>query len=200
MNPLNLISVKFGISVRLTIFWACTIGALATVGAYYFLPSHREGIKFAGTAITAAGGIYAAYYISATLRLSQERRRQESAYRFLEYLNQNDWVDVRIALDKASNEKQGREEQFKLIESNPELRQQVYRLLGLFEDMAIAIKTGYADEQTLKLALREMACKYYSGFSPYILESRAVDKCANLYSEFESLKNAWSQNKSLYEP
>jgi uncharacterized protein DUF4760 len=195
MKNKSLVRVNF----EFGILGLCILIGMVFVAAYYFFPTHREGIKFVGTALAASITIYTAYHVGISYEESLIRRRQESAYNFLELLNTADSVAVRDLLSSVADSAAAHKAQYDKIVADASVRQKVMQILGIFEDIAIAIETGYADEETLFRSIQQMVPRFYDGFYGYISELRRVHGRDAYYSEFEKLRVAWKTGVSLYD-
>ena len=85
------------------------------------------------------------------------------------------------------------EKQYDRISQDPKLKVKLLQVLGIFEDISIAIRRGIVDEQFLKDSLRSMVLLYYHGFEGYIKGLRRKTSNPRYYLELENLKNEWNK-------
>ena len=164
--------------------------ALFFVGLYYFIPQHREGIKFIGWAMTVGIAVYTAFHAAKTFDYNIARKKEESAYAFIALFNQDDTVDIRAVLEpEVGPDAEAR--QYDRIKADKNLRKQVILILGVFEDIAIAISTGYADESVLYRSISGMVPLYFEGLKGYINGLRKEADDPSLYRELEQLNDRW---------
>ena len=70
-------------------------------------------------------------------------------------------------------------------------------VLNFFEEMAIAIHLGVADEETLKRIFRTMVVGCYKDLSPWIGKRREKKKRLRIWVEFEDLYDSWKKADKL---
>jgi len=181
------------------IFTVCILTGLAFILAYYFFPNHRDGIKFVGTVFAVSLAAYTAYHAGKSFQSNETRKAQESAYEFLHKFNETDTVRVRTILQPVIDGKAAQLDQFNQIIGDKELWTNVIQILGIFEDIAIAISTGYADESTLYRSLSGMVPVFNNGLRGYILQLREKSGNATYYKELENLNDAWKKKIGFYD-
>ena len=64
-------------------------------------------------------------------------------------------------------------------------------VLNFFEELAFAVRSGFADNETLKKIHRGLALHYYSVISPWINRIRKDNHQQTAYEHFEWLRDAW---------
>lgn len=185
-----------GVNIRLTIAAVVAGVAALFIIAYVLSPARRAEIQFAAFAVGAAAAIFSAYHAGITLRLNLYRDRQKRAYEILDTFNRVDSVETRVIMDEviASD---APATAYKTILADPQKHQSVRLILGVFEDLAIAVRTGYADEYVLFSSLQFAAAHYFDGLKPFIDGVRKEKNNKKFFIELERLVGAWRLGKSL---
>lgn len=73
----------------------------------------------------------------------------------------------------------------------------VTRLLGLYEEVSIAVQTGEIDELTAHRALRASMSFHFRHLKPYVEQARLASGEFGLYAEAEKLVTSWEQGRKL---
>lgn len=185
--------------VRVRITGAVVIAVIATIVIAVFVnyPARRPEIQFAAFVFGASAAIYSAYHAGLNVRINLYRDRQKRSYEILDSFNRVDSVTVRITVDEAMDKAETPSLVYKTIRSDPQKDAGVRHLLGVFEDLAIAVRSGYADEGVLYWSLNQLAVRYFDVFKPYIDEVRRDRRNQTLFIEFERLAAAWRTSRSL---
>ncbi len=84
-----------------------------------------------------------------------------------------------------------------IIRKKPKIHSVVKQLLGMGEDVSLAIQFDYANEKVLNRSLGNIICWLYKQFVPYIKIEREEAKNQSLYSELEKLYKAWHKGDPL---
>lgn len=159
---------------------------------------YKEDIKFAAAVIGGAAAIYTAYHAWATLRSNIKRDKQRRSFEIIDSFNELDRTRIRLFLQKNINASiKSPEEIYKLLKEEKELEEGVVHLLGVLEDVSIAIQTDAADEEILFLSLRGIVIKTTKEFRGYIDYQRKNEDNNFYYIELEKLYDKWKENKSL---
>jgi|GEM_PF-3481719 len=177
---------------------------LLTIGFSIGSKECQEAIVYFTLAVGATGALLAAYFAGRALNRSikatednSEAEKMRLSYQILQTLNvsisQENKKMIEEEVDDESTQDSGKTDQYHRIVKSVQLNQAVIHLLGSFEDMAIAIKRGIADEMFLKDSMVLMIDRYYRGFRGYILGLREVRKKENLYNELENLHSRWNK-------
>jgi hypothetical protein len=190
--------------------------------------SIRDLLKFAGTAaavaIAAWGGIYARDWAQANadrdrarFRVLTDRDRKAQAFHILENLDRDDNVSLRIAIREAFHDVHTDLEETKqrlgIDQKEPadegpraewerkrRLRYAVARVLGTFEDLALSIRCGFADESVLYYSLNRPVVELYDMFELYIKQHARKSNtphAATTYAELEALATCWKNRRPL---
>jgi len=109
------------------------------------------------------------------------------------------FIDAEVDGQKDENDPQYQEKFYGIIvdKTNIEDYAIVRKMLGMAEDVSLAIQYHYADEEILNLSLRQIICQTYTQFMPYIKQGRKNTSVKELHIELEKLYEAWSKGKSL---
>lgn len=184
------------LTLRITVAALIAVFGIAFIVAFV-LSDRRAEITFAAAVVAASAGIYSAYHAGMTLRVNLYRDRQKRSYEILDSFNRVDSVSVRVIVDSDMSGVDSPQTAYRTIVEDPQKHASIRHLLGLFEDLAIAIRTGYADEPVLFWSLQFAAVHYYDGLKRYIDGIRSARHNNNFYTEFEKLVGAWRTGKSL---
>jgi hypothetical protein len=171
--------------------------AIGLVAAFVTWDAGRSELIYGAAVLAGSSALYSAYYAAAAIRLQIYRDQQARAFEFINQYNQDARTRPQVysetlnPLDDLSPK-----ELEKKIAADPELRDGVRGILNSFEEMAIAVRTGYADEQVaffffvsiLPFAMRRLGA--------YISSARTEED--NLtWVEAERLAEAWRAGTSV---
>lgn len=165
----------------------------------------REEVSFAMIVLTAAGGVYAAYYIGQTLQvqvqMEEKKMRMQLQRDTFDLMNRFDsakWTDIKHFIEEEIVDKSSTPiDIYKKVVSSQTLASSITEILGLFEDMCIAIESGYADERTLFDSMRFIVTHAYESLRPYIEHARSHYNHPSLFSKLQKLANEWGQKRML---
>jgi hypothetical protein len=193
----NLNYWKPEITVRVTTAALIALSALCFIVVFIRFPKKREEVKFIAAVCAAGAAIYSAYYSGTTLRLNIHRDKQKRAYEILDSFNKVDLVGVRILIDQDLATADTTILAYKAITTDPQKHSNVRYLLGVLEDLAIGVRTGYVDEQVLWRSLEFTVQYYYDGLRLYIDGLRTARGNMMFYNELESIVSCWREGKSI---
>lgn len=133
-----------------------------------------------------------------TLRENIHRDKLHQAFYFTEKLNSIDRASIRVFIEKEIYGGKIAPADFheKIISDN-QLQSAVKSLLGLFEDISIAIQHDYVDEEACYQSLAFLILFTYQTFLPFIQEERRLFEMPPLFCELEKLAGAWKLKTSL---
>ncbi len=191
MKPGVLIEFKIRISIGLL------LGLLTLLFVFLFAkyPLLRDTITFTASAIGAALGIYGAYYTATGLSLKIRHDRVSRAFEFLEQTNRIEFTQA-LAFVEQINVEDKPDEKYKALRSDGK-DAQVRFLLNMLEDIAIAVRTGYADEEVLFSSLSGIVDRSYNKLTFYIkrLREEFKDKDDTIYCEIQKLVSLWNKRR-----
>jgi hypothetical protein len=182
--------------VRLTWGVVIPVAALAFIVAFHFLNDMRGEIKFAAAVVGGAAAIFSAYYAGIALYINLYRERQKRAYEIIYSFNNPDSVRARVAIDNELKKTSSDAIDFNAIVVDEEKHASVRHLLGVLEDLAIGVKSGYADEAVLFCALNYLVVKYYDALKMFIDAVRTTRNNKLLYTDLEGLAANWKKDQS----
>jgi len=147
------------------------------------------------------GAIYLARGLILTAQQREDAIRQkkaENAWRYLERWNNPQYHYVKMAGVKVikMNETEKAETVTVKINEDGTFRSNVTDLLNFFEEMAIAINMGVADEDTLKRSFRGLLHLYCMALEDFIKQRRSKFNNPRIFLEIENLYTRWSSNSS----
>jgi len=129
------------------------------------------------------------------------RQKVGSAFELSSRFDAFEVLEARVYLGKKlksmENRSLSKAQFYKTITDDPKAHIMVKKLLGMAEDVSIAIRYDYADEQVLNRSLGYIICNIYSQFLPYIQQERKKTANDDLYNELEAIYNAWGKGKSI---
>jgi len=158
-------------TVKLTIAVILTVLALAAILLHIFIPSWNREIEFAAVVIGGAAAVYAAYYTAISLRLSVTLTRDRNTFDLLKELNRIDVTRIRLEIKhKLSAENLTAKDVHEKILADSELLGAVNTLLGLFEDMSLAVQYDHVNEEILYYSLLFLVPWTFDTLKPFINE------------------------------
>lgn len=185
--------IKFNIP-----FWTIVVGVASVIAATYLLvPQYRNEVAFLAILIGSASGIYSAYYLGAALRIRLDQEKLERSFKILERLNDFEFIKARKQIEKII-QPDGvvpSEEQYKKIISDPDLLISVTALLGVLEDLAIAIARDYVDELVVYRSLCHIVPWNYKHLRSYVEHERKVTSDPRVFCDVEELARIWGDKK-----
>jgi hypothetical protein len=182
--------------------WLIIVGGIiAFIILYCIADVYRGQIKFAAVVIAGAAALYSAYYVGASLRMQLNRDMIKSSFEILGLLNRPEFVKVRNFLQKEveCHDEISAEALYNKIDNDDELNNAVTVVLGIIEDMSIAIQCGYVDEDILYVSLMAIVRRNWKGLRGYIEQNRMNRNEPELGIEFQKLANSWESGKRLYD-
>lgn len=129
-------------------------------------------------------------------------QRVRLAYDMLRTLDEQNRVDLRFEVRRQFSPIQTNAPAIKAkMEENPELELKVAKVLGSFEDLAIAARCGHADEAILFASFGGLVVKFYLMFRLHIEERRKDQgnrgQTSPAYCELEALAKSWEKGRSV---
>ena len=193
----NKVGVVKEINIQITIAVLLAVLSVAAILGFISWPSIRDELVFAAAITGGAAAIYSAYYIGATLRLSIIKEKQKMSYAILDHFNRVDINIIRSTIDSLSSQQLSQKDVYERIVADHELHSSVRLLLGLIEDMSIAIRKDVVDEEILYISLSFVVPWTFSHLSSYIKEFRERYRVPSIYIETQRLAEAWNTGRSL---
>lgn len=199
-NGDKVVEVRFPITASAI---AAVVIIVLTICYYLASDSIKDTIVFIAASCAAAGAILAAFYSARGLELStrgmvnaigaSERetavRRRHYAMRFAERWNDAAMFHMRDII----------RELFELVPDSPEFAQlgrerktNVIHCLNFLEEIALAIKSGDADEDILKDAFRGAVLEASTKLQNWIREQRVSRGRPRVWCELEELARKWA--------
>jgi hypothetical protein len=163
---------------------------------YLIFPNYRSELTYLSSLMGGAAIIYTAYYAYMTLKLTILHNKQYRSFELLNTIASKDITRVRLfIMEEISDIKPS--ELYEKIKGNKELFNDVTVILGLFEDLSVAIQEDFVDELILKKSLNFLVIWFYDNLDQFIEDVRKHFRRKALYCEYEKLRNAWKEDKSL---
>lgn len=158
----------------------------------------RAELTFISAVIGGLAVVYSGYYMGLTLRENIRRDKLNRSFVFTEKLNSIDRASIRVFIEKELHSGEIAPADFhnKVI-SDHKLHPAVKSLLGLFEDISVAVQYDYVDEEAIYQSLAFLIPFTYQTFLPFIQEERRRFERPSLFCELEKLAGAWKLGKSL---
>ncbi len=171
----------------------------AIVGVYFCVePSNREHVRFVAAVMAAAAGVYGAFYAGAAMRFNAARERQKRSFEILDAMGRPDRLELRRLIETIKKEDLSEDQVYALVVEDPGLWNSAAASLGDLEDMAIAIRYGFVEEQILYDSISHVSNRIVEKLHGYIAKLRKERRDNNLYCEIERLLSSWRDGKSLY--
>lgn len=168
-------------------------GATVVIVLYHRNAVDRDTLEF-GAAIVAGGmAIFGALFALLTVSANSAQARSVRSLEIVDQLNKTEIVLARLALDKELDDTT---DVYSRITQDLKRHANATHLLGVFEDLAQAIKAGVADEQVLHDSLGFMVPHYHDRLASFIAAERTVCGDDSLYENLEALVSHWKQGKS----
>lgn len=174
-------------------------GLLVSVAGVFVLfalaEDYREEILFGVSALGGTAALLTAYLVAATLRDTNAREKMEHAFEFTRIFNSPEMTQRRDLTRKAIANRHS--SLHKAAAKDTELKAALNGVLGMFEELAIAIKERHTDEA--------IAYRFFSGAVPwaavhlgdYIRAERDDGGDSRNYAELLELGAAWSARRSV---
>jgi hypothetical protein len=86
------------------------------------------------------------------------------------------------------------EERLRLTEAamaDPEKRQNLFAALNFFEEIALAVNMGLADEEILRRMYRFTVVRGYGSVAPWVKKRRDEAEAPRIWTEVERLYESW---------
>jgi hypothetical protein len=183
----------FTITISIGIFGVLLLLVLLFTAGFIWLPSERNGIEFFALAVTAAGTLGGSFYVGESLRRGQDEQIKREAFGLIARWNSPDLFHARSASFKAlqlydqSGDKAVRE----LLDKDELVAANVRHVLNFLEEVAIAIRVGYADETILADAFAGLVLRCFRTYQSWIAEHRSNTKRQKMWIELEGLYKRW---------
>lgn len=205
------VTIRFRVGAPLAAFalWAIltALYVQATWGTFSAENLAKVAIPMAGACVA----LYMAWHntdISKRERQRAEERhaelmgaqRLQRAFEILRTLDEQDRVALRVEIRKECEPLQGNLDLLKAkLNEKPELDTNVSKVLGCFEDMALAVRLGHADEAALYYSMSGIITRYFKMFRAHIEDQRALRGAASamLYCEIEYVAARWAKAESV---
>jgi hypothetical protein len=190
-DPSTLGTIKFPVFPSVLLIIAVAIVTFV----FHRCPAWRETMTFAIAAGALSAGALAAYYIgrglSQTIQQRSESLSQEKIARAFEFLRR--WNDPSLLQIKAnfreiieSGKAHVAEEVERVIQNDRAKKNAVVEILNFFEELAIAVHTGVADNDTLYRGFRGPLGEYYATLREWIQRHRSSKARSTMWEELES--------------
>jgi len=197
--PKKRIGELLRINVAVTLSVIIGAGVLVFLMSYLCASAHREEIKFTAALLAGAAAIYSAYYVGASLRLQVSHNRRKASFEILGSLNRPEFVKVRNFIEKEveQHENMSARALYEKVNESPDLDDAVTLVMGILEDMTIAIETDYVDEDMLYISLLAIVERNWSGLRGWVEQLRQKRGDSRLFCELERLVTTWQSGKRL---
>jgi len=186
------------IEIRITSSILISVVVITFVAVDYILQRNdpQKVFDFSAQAVLAGAAIYSAYIAGIALWANVEIEQQRNAFHILEELNRPDLVAAKNMLDLYLTDKVSKSDCYQIINSDASKKDSARRLLGAYEDMTIAIRTKFADEETIRRSSGKSIIAYYDRLSGYVEHLRKEGPQFQFYySEVEQLVLEWKLHK-----
>lgn len=195
----QLLEIRFPVGISAVLFALVCLGGVI----FWFYPHLRDELTFFGAAFGMSAGVVAAYYIGKTLEITVSQRNEgltsdkvNKAFSFIQRWNGAPFQD-RQGWRELQERVKGKQpsEIASIIEGEYKERAIVVDVFNFFEEMALAMNEGLADEATLRRFFRDMVERYYTQFGDWVNKMRTDGNRPRprVYIEFEAVVKRWQQ-------
>jgi hypothetical protein len=187
------------INVTIPLWFVLVAGVIAFILSYLFAPTYRDQIKFGAALLAAGAAIYSAYYVGAALRMQVERDRQKASFEILGLLNRPEFVAVRCFLEKEveGHDSISAEGLYAKVEADEKLDNAVTMVIGILEDMAVALQHDYVDEDILYMSLVVIVRRNWAGLRGWVEQIRKQRNEPEIGIEMQKLATSWESGRRL---
>lgn len=188
--------MKRDFTIRFSVNWLLAIGVLAfgLIAAYYFASAEiRSAIAFAAAVLAATGAMLAAVNALDARVAALLQAKVTVAMDYGHRWNNPDFSRAKEGGREMLRAFKGLtiEQQKKWFEENAIRWAYVVDVLNFFESMAAAVRTDYADEETLKRLFRSLLAEYWHAMKAFMERRRAERLNPRLMQEMEWLFERW---------
>lgn len=182
-------TLPIGVALAVT---ALVIGAF-TVFCYQTYVDFRAAIGFGATLFIASITIASILVTAENLRRGIQERKAVAAARFIERWNDPRLRDLkdawRVIFKKLKNLEP--DDAAKRLADDEEDRGTATEVFNYFEEMAVAINTGAADEDLLRRVFSTVILNYFYAAEPWIQRHRKMQGNFGYYIEIEQVIQRW---------
>lgn len=193
-NPHSLLSIKLPTNIRITITIALLALVVVLTALHFYLPAHRVTIEFFALSLTAASAIGSLFYLARTLQGHLEQRPKDRAWKLVDRWNSPNFFYCRKSLHEVleiyrlNGNSQAKATEFLDHATHQENATNTRNVLNVFEEMAVAVNMGEADEQLLLDTFK----------SPIIQTFVALEHWITLHRERAGRDTLWEHGQGLY--
>ena len=193
-NPSRLFEMNVSVRIGFVIaFFAFTLCLL-----FVLYPDNRIELTFVSSTIGISAAIYSAFYLGHSVRNNTSLVRKKHSFDLILRTKCVELMKIRTQVEhEFPHHKIISKDLYSAIVKNRELHTGVKALLCLFEDISIAIQSGYADEEVIFQSQVAHLAYLYKTFLPYIEGTRKKRDDDRVYCELEKLAKTWSAGKKL---
>lgn len=168
---------------------------------YHLAKEWRRTIVFFGSSLGIGAAIIAA--ILGIMGLQESARQHSFAIKQSQkqaaFAYVQEWQKIpqaklreasKIARDKPP------EEVHKMLQGDPELADAVRATIVYFEEVGLAIRLGYADEEPLRALLYEPVSRYHSAFKPWMDWYKNYRSIPTAFENYQWLQDRWANGSS----
>ena len=202
------ITLRFSL---LTVSAFVVLVVAAVAATTYSITKDLQLAQLYAAILLGGAGATSAIYAVETFRLNYRREQQKAAFQFLAAYAELDVFAIKHFLDTSVQDCSSWEELFSNCMKDPSQRRlldQTRNMLGLFDDIAIAIRSGYADELVLYQSLGEAIPRHYHScekkflnfkMSQFVEKSKTADEptLCTFYEVADDLVHAWERHQSV---
>lgn len=163
---------------------------------YHFCKDLRRTIVFLGSSLGIGATIVAAILAVLGLqestkqhRISIEQSRKQASFNYLQVWRKIPQSQMRNIVELVRNNPP--QETQKVFEKNSDYEETVRSTLVFFEQIGLAIKYSYADEETLCPLLQQPATRYYTAFEPWMEWYKNFRGLPHFFDNYEWLHERW---------
>jgi hypothetical protein len=183
-------------------WWVYLIAAIILTTAYQIFKKYRQTVVFLATALGVAAAIL--QFQAQTDQLHAQASQNHAAVRHsrvqvaFEYMRRWNDESFRATLPEATAALEGvagksPEQIHEYLGKNDAQRKALMAVFNLFEDIGLAVRTGYADDEALCQFFSEPVKRYFSTLRPWLDFYRAKTGRHGAYEHYQWLNESWSK-------
>ena len=183
-------------------FWIIGSGVLGVViltAVYHLAKEWRQTIVFFGSSLGISAAIIAA--ILGVMGLQESARQHSFAIRQSQkqaaFSYAQEWQRIPQAkLRQASKlaRELSPEDIHKALQNDPELADAVRATIVYFEEVGLAVRLSYADEEPLRALLYEPVSRYHSAFKPWMDWYKNYRSVPTAFENYQWLEERWAND------
>ena len=175
-------------------WWIVYLAAAVALGvAYKLLPQHRDPVVFLAAALAGAGAMGQLHAQILQNRDAVQHQRVVASFDYMKELGGEPFGQVRSKAGDALRAVKGKpaKEADEYLNAHPNDKEAVLTVFNKFEEIAIAVRTDYADEGVLCQYVSEPAVRYFQTLRPWLEYFRSTQGKGGAAEHYQWLYERW---------